>query len=98
MSNNKVASILKIGAIVLFVIMVFIAIVISEETMGGEYTTSSYDGMLFFTTLLNSALPCALIYGLGELIQINHDNRYFLANIAKQEQTASEENEEAISK
>lgn len=96
MTKNKIASALKIGSIVVFVIAIFGAIAISQETVGEYYWEKEtlFDATLFFTTAISSALPCVLIYGLGELIQINHDNRYYLANLAKEKIENTEQSKE----
>lgn len=84
MNQNKTAKALKITSIIMFVVAIIVSIVISQSTIYGDYSYQNeieFNSGLFFTTILSLALPCILIYGLGELIQISHDNRNYLAEI-----------------
>lgn len=95
-SQNSIGKFLKYGAIILFALSAFGAIAISQSTIASEYSWGSqtyFDGVLFFTTLVTATISCAIIYALGELIEINHDNRRYLAILAEKD-AASEKNKE----
>lgn len=103
-SKNKIAGIMKIGSIVLLVLSFLGAIAISQketttytapkyswEDEGSYDTEKTFDGGLFFTTIISSAISCALIYGFGELIDIeDKKHKYLIAKFGAVEETAPE--------
>lgn len=95
-NKTSIAKILKYGSIVLLALGTFGAIAISQTTIASEYSWKSetyFDGGLFFSTVVMVAISCAIIYGLGELIEINHDNREYLAILAKKDEKTDLEKE-----
>jgi amino acid transporter len=93
-NKNNVASALKIGAIVIFCIGLIYAFTIASEY--GDYNYYGEQRMsftVFFSTLIGFATPCAILFGIGELIQINHDNRNYLASMSGSSRTRVRENE-----
>lgn len=87
---NKVAKVLKYGAIAFFIASFIGAIAVSNKkeltVVKAEYswetdeynTTTKFDGVLFFNSLLTSVVGCALAYGFGELIDIEDRKRRYL--------------------
>lgn len=92
--KNNVATALKIGAIVIFCIALIYAFTIATEY--GDYNYYGEQRMsftVFFNTLLGFVTPCGILFGLGEIIQINHDNRNHLASMSGTSRTRVRENE-----
>lgn len=87
---NKVAKLLKYGAVVFFIVSFIGAIVVSNKEEisvekakysweSSKYgTTTKFDGVMFFNSLLTSVVGCALVYGFGELIDIEDRKRRYL--------------------
>lgn len=101
--KNKIAGILKVGSITLFVLAFFGAVMIAQEEktvlakeytyMDDEYeTTTVFNGTLFFTSILSTSISCALIYGIGELIQLQSDNNELLKNTITKKENDDTEN------
>lgn len=74
--KNKVAMYLKILSIVLFIISIFTAF---SDASNADYGMSWYNGYalgrtfngsIFFSTLLSSTVSCLLLYAVGEFIEL----------------------------
>lgn len=101
MRKNKVASYLKVGSIVLFVLSVFGALIgAQKETIpmaDGNYvyqTATIFDARMFFIMIIASMIGCSLIYAFGELVELTAKNNALLEQqnhlqAADSDQTAS---------
>lgn len=95
--ENKVAKILKIGAIVAMVLCVIGSLVlankeekklVSEGTLYTEpkyETEKGFDSVDFLANVIVCGMFCFLFYAFGESIQIQDDNRKLLMKLVNKE-------------
>lgn len=84
--KNKVASILKLMGIGLFVLSVIGAIIISQKeemvATGSKYvpytTQTNFDFGLFLMIVIASGIGCMLLYAFGELLELTAKNHALL--------------------
>lgn len=107
--KNNVEQVLKYGSIALFVLSIIGAALASQKTemilnpdfesylaSSSEYiTTSSFNGTIFFTTVISSAIMCTLMYAFGELISLVAENNRLLGT-ARNNDRSTKPSEEPI--
>lgn len=98
--KNMIASMLKVASIIFFVLAFIGAIGISQKEEIRENpdydedsyysdekyeTVKSFDGNTFSIIVAGSAISSLILYGFGELIQIEHDKKIKIYEIALKE-------------